>query len=86
MRYILKKEDKEISLDLDHFNHIDEAGYLTDNLIDCLQKYHDQFHEPIFVNYIKEEITAKQAIERMEKAIKDNKPIKESDKTFFEQD
>ena len=38
------------------------------------------------INYIKEEITAKQAIERMEKAIKDNKPIKESDKTFFEQD
>ena len=83
---IMRKEDEEIPLDIDHFNHIGEAGYLTDDLIDCLQKYHDQFLESIFVNYIKEEITAKQAIERMEKAIKDNRPIKITDATFFEQD
>ena len=46
MGYILKKEKNIVDLpDYDHFNHIGEAGYLTGDLTDCLQKYHDQFSE-----------------------------------------
>ncbi|MDA3884955.1 MAG: hypothetical protein PF638_05110 [Candidatus Delongbacteria bacterium] len=56
---------------------------ITKELMDAINRYEEFDPRNIFINFINDELTNEQVIERFDKAIAEKELISRDDKTFF---